>query len=47
VTDKKKRINYYPFGLQHKGYNNTISSNGNSTAQKWGYQGQELTEEEE
>ena len=45
MTDKKKRINYYPFGLQHKGYNNTISSNGNSTAQKWGYQGQELTED--
>jgi RHS repeat-associated protein len=45
VPDKKKRINYYPFGLKHKGYNNVVSSNGNSTAQKWGYQGQELTED--
>ena len=37
--------NYYPFGLKHKGYNNVVSSNGNSTAQKWGYQGQELSED--
>ncbi len=36
--------NYYPFGLKHKGYNNVVSSLGNSTAQKWGYQGQEYTE---
>ena len=35
----------YPFGLQHKGYNNTISSNGNSTAQKFGYNGKELNQE--
>lgn len=28
---------YYPFGLKHKGYNNNISSNGNSTAQKYMY----------
>ena len=27
--------NYYPFGLKHKGYNNVVSSNGNSTAQKY------------
>ncbi len=37
--------NYYPFGLKHKGYNNTITSNGNSTAQKFGYQSKELQEE--
>ena len=42
---KKKRINLYPFGLKHKGYNNTISSNGNSTAQKFGFGGKELSEE--
>ncbi|QMU66530.1 MAG: hypothetical protein GKR88_21055 [Flavobacteriaceae bacterium] len=36
---------YYPFGLKQKGYNNVVSSNGNSTAQKWKYQGQELTED--
>ncbi len=37
--------NYYPFGLKHKGYNNVVSSNGNSTAQKFGYNGKELSEE--
>ena len=37
--------NYYPFGLKHKGYNNVVSSNGNSTAQKFGFGGKELTEE--
>ena len=37
--------NYYPFGLKHKGYNNVVSSNGNSTAQKFGYNGKELNEE--
>ena len=37
--------NYYPFGLQHKGYNNVVSSNGNSVAQKFGYNGKELNEE--
>ena len=33
---EKKRVNYYPFGLQHKGYNNTIQ-NENSTAHKFSY----------
>ena len=37
--------NYYPFGLKHKGYNNVVSSNGNSTAQKWNFLGQESNEE--
>ena len=37
--------NYYPFGLKHKGYNNVVSSNGNSIAQKFGYNGKELNEE--
>ncbi len=37
--------NYYPFGLQHKGYNENISSLGNSIAKKYNYQGQELEEE--
>jgi RHS repeat-associated protein len=37
--------NYYPFGLQHKGYNNIVSSNGNSTAQKKGYNDKELQDE--
>ncbi|SNR16241.1 DUF6443 domain-containing protein [Tenacibaculum jejuense] len=36
--------NYYPFGLKHKGYNNNVSSLGNSTAQKFGYNGIEYNE---
>ena len=36
--------NYYPFGLKHKGYNNVTNSLGNSTAQKFGYNGVELEE---
>jgi RHS repeat-associated protein len=31
--------------LKHKGYNNVTSSNGNSTAQKFGFGGKELNEE--
>ena len=30
--------------MKHKGYNNVISSNGNSTAEKFGFQGVELEE---
>ena len=26
ASEEKKRINYYPFGLKHKGYNNVITS---------------------
>ena len=37
--------NYYPFGLKHKGYNNVTSSNGNSTAQKFGFGGKELQDD--
>ena len=37
--------NYYPFGLQQKGYNNAISSLGNSAAQKFGYNGKEFNDE--
>ncbi|WP_281989690.1 DUF6443 domain-containing protein [Aquimarina aggregata] len=33
--------NYYPFGLQHKGYNSAVSSLGNSTAQLLGFGGKE------
>ena len=35
----------YPFGLEHKGYNSTISSNGNSTAQKIKFGGKEYQDE--
>ena len=34
--------NYYPFGLKHKGYNNVVSPNANSVAQKFKYSGTEL-----
>ena len=45
ATAKKKRINVYPFGLLHKGYNNIVTTNGNSTAQKYSYNGKELQDE--
>lgn len=41
-TEIIEEKNYYPFGLQHKGYNNDYSSIGNSTAKKFGYNGKEL-----
>ena len=44
-TTLVEESNYYPFGLKHKGYNNVVSSNGNSTAQKFGFGGKELSEE--
>ncbi|MFD2568066.1 RHS repeat domain-containing protein [Pseudotenacibaculum haliotis] len=44
-TEIVEESNYYPFGLKHKGYNNVISSNGNSVAQRFGYNGKELNEE--
>ncbi|CAM1371679.1 hypothetical protein TPENAI_61185 [Tenacibaculum litopenaei] len=31
--------------MKHHGYNNNVSSLGNSTAQKFGYNGKELNEE--
>jgi RHS repeat-associated protein len=37
--------NYYPFGLKHKGYNNVVSPNGNSVAQKKGFGGKEHQDE--
>ncbi len=37
--------NYYPFGLEHKGYNNVVSSNANSAASKYRYNGKEIQEE--
>lgn len=36
--------NYYPFGLKHKGYNSNVSSNANSAASKFKYNGKELQE---
>jgi len=37
--------NYYPFGLQHKGYNGSTSPLGNDVAQKWKYNGKELMDD--
>lgn len=37
-------LDYYPFGLKHKGYNNVIQG-GNSVAQNWKYNGKELNSE--
>ena len=36
--------NYYPFGLKHKGYNNTIAG-GNDVAQQWKYNVKEFNED--
>lgn len=44
-TEIIEESNYYPFGLKHKGYNNNISSIGNSLAQKWGYNGKEYQDD--
>ena len=43
-TEIIEESNYYPFGLEHKGYNNIVLSNGNSTAQKFKYNGKEFEE---
>ena len=37
--------NYYPFGMLQKGYNNVITTNANSIAEKFQYTGKELQEE--
>ena len=42
TTEAIEESNYYPFGLKHGGYNNAISPNGNSTAQKYKFNGKEL-----
>jgi len=44
-TEIIEENNYYPFGLKHKGYNGNVSPDGNSLAQKWKFEGQELNED--
>ncbi len=44
ATEIIEENNYYPFGLSLKGYNNHVSPLGNSTAQKWKYNGMEHDE---
>lgn len=40
-----KENNYYPFGMTHKGYNNNVSSLGNSVAKKFMFGGKEYQDE--
>ncbi|MGX1931134.1 DUF6443 domain-containing protein [Flagellimonas sp. 2504JD4-2] len=44
TTEIVEENNYYPFGLKHKGYNDAVSELGNSVANRWKYQQQELNE---
>ncbi|WP_430909731.1 RHS repeat-associated core domain-containing protein, partial [Maribacter sp. 2-571] len=44
-TEIVKESNYYPFGLSHKGYNNNVSSFGNSVAKRYMFGGKEYNEE--
>ncbi|MFC4636451.1 DUF6443 domain-containing protein [Dokdonia ponticola] len=44
-TEVISEKHYYPFGLKHKGYNNTVTSNSNSMAEKFAFGGKELGEE--
>ncbi|MDC7996893.1 DUF6443 domain-containing protein [Gilvibacter sediminis] len=41
ITEIVEESNYYPFGLEQKGYNNVISG-GNSIAQNWKFGGKEF-----
>ncbi|QSS96317.1 RHS repeat-associated core domain-containing protein [Psychroflexus sp. ALD_RP9] len=41
ASEEKKRINYYPFGLKHKGYNNVV----NGEHYPYGYNGKEENDE--
>jgi RHS repeat-associated protein len=45
ATEIIEENNYYPFGLKHEGYNAVVSSGGNSTAQKYQYNGKEWQDE--
>ena len=42
VSEEKKRVNYYPFGLEHKGYNNVVNGTENNYKT---FQGQEISKE--
>ncbi|WP_323028510.1 RHS repeat-associated core domain-containing protein, partial [Gelidibacter japonicus] len=43
-VDILEENNYYPFGLEHKGYNSNVSANINSVAKKFKYNGIEFEE---
>ena len=42
---QKKCVNYYPFGLTHRGYNSVVSPISNSIAQRFKFGGKELNDE--
>ena len=44
VLEIVEENNYYPFGLQHQGYNEGMSPTGNSVGQRYRFGGKELTE---
>ncbi|MEP5429822.1 MAG: RHS repeat-associated core domain-containing protein, partial [Flavobacteriaceae bacterium] len=44
TTEIVEENNYYPFGLEHKGYNDVVSANVNSVASKFGFQDVEFEE---
>lgn len=37
--------NYYPFGLEHKGYNGFVSTGGSDAAQRWKFGGKEYQQD--
>lgn len=41
----KISVSYYPFGLQQQGYNDVVTSNSNSMAEKFAFGGKEFGEE--
>lgn len=45
MSEIVEESNYYPFGLKQKGYNEDISTNGNSLAQQWKFGGKQYQEE--
>ncbi|HAF28640.1 MAG TPA: hypothetical protein DCG75_06290 [Bacteroidales bacterium] len=45
LSEITEENNYYPFGLKHQGYNNTVSSNANAVAGKFKYNGKELQDD--
>ena len=45
ATEIIEENNYYPFGLQQKGYNTNVSPSGNALAQQWSFNGKEFSQD--
>jgi len=45
LTEIISEKSYYPFGMTHSGYNNFVSANANSQAEKYQFNGKEIQEE--